>query len=142
MDTQTIELLGRNRLVDELLLAGLEVALPARDRGVDLIAYVDLESKVSKFVAAPIQMKAASIHAFSIDKKYLRIKNLIFAYVWGLQKPEHAVTYALTYCEAFAIAEKMGWGNTASWENGRYSTSAPSRKLRELLQPYKMSPTA
>jgi hypothetical protein len=120
----------------------LEVALPARDRGVDLIAYLDLESSVSKFVAAPIQMKAASTHAFSLDKKYLRIKNLIFAYVWGLQKPEHAVTCALTYHEALAVAEKMGWVNTGSWENGRYSTSAPSKKLRELLQPYKMSPMA
>jgi hypothetical protein len=96
MDTQTIEFLGRNRLVDELLLAGLEVALPARDRGVDLIAYVDLESKVSSFVAFPIQMKAASTRAFSIDRKYSKIANLILAYVWGLQKPEHAVTYALT----------------------------------------------
>ena len=142
MDTQTIELLGRNRLVDELLLAGLEVALPTRDRGVDLIAYVDLESRTSKFVAVPIQMKAASTRAFSIDIKYLKITNLIFAYVWGLQKSEHAATYALTYHEAVAVAEKMGWINTVSWMNGRYSTSAPSRRLCELLQPYKMSPAA
>jgi len=38
MDTQTIEILGRNRLVTELISAGIEVALPLRDHGVDLIA--------------------------------------------------------------------------------------------------------
>ncbi|MBN1885820.1 MAG: hypothetical protein JW876_09910 [Candidatus Krumholzibacteriota bacterium] len=60
MDTQVIELLGRNRIIDELLRAGLEVALPERDRGIDPVAYADLESKVDAFVARPIQMKAAS----------------------------------------------------------------------------------
>src|SRR5437667_4051303 len=60
MDTQMIEIMGRNRLIDELLRAGLEVALPLRDRGIDLIAYVDLADQVSAFVACPIQMKAAS----------------------------------------------------------------------------------
>jgi len=36
-DSQVIELLGRNLLVAELLQAGLEVALPIRDRGIDLV---------------------------------------------------------------------------------------------------------
>lgn len=139
MDTQTIELLGRNRLMDELLLAGLEVALPARDRGVDLIAYVDLESKTSSFVATPIQMKAASTRSFSIDRKYSKISNLVIAYVWGLQAPQHAETYALTYREALAVAETMGWTTKDSWKQGRYSTSLPSKKLCKLLQPYRMS---
>jgi hypothetical protein len=60
LDSQVIELLGHNRLADELFRSGLEVAHPARDRGVDLIAYVDLETHVQSFVARPIQMKAAS----------------------------------------------------------------------------------
>lgn len=51
---KTIEILGRNRLVDELLVAGLEVALPLRDRGIDLIAYVDLAAVASRFAAVPI----------------------------------------------------------------------------------------
>jgi len=54
MDSQTIEILGRNRLVDELLVAGLEVATLLRDRGIDLIAYVDLAADASKFAAVPI----------------------------------------------------------------------------------------
>lgn len=140
MDTQTIELLGRNRLMSELLHAGLEVALPARDRGVDLIAYADLSSKVQSFVAIPIQMKAASKRSFSVDKKYAKISNLMLAHVWHLDTPDKAVTYALRYPEAVAIAEEMGWTKTASWERGGYSTSNPSKNLCALLEAHRMSP--
>lgn len=142
LDTQRIEVLGRNRLVTDLLLAGLEVALPVRDRGVDLIAYIDLDRKVSQFVASPIQMKASSTQAFGLDRKYEKIKNLILAYVWGLQAPEHAETYALTYPEALAVADEMCWTATESWKKGSYSTSAPSKRLRELLAPHRMTAQA
>lgn len=47
VDSQVVELLGRNRLIDELLRAGLEVAVPERDRGIDLIAYLDLDPGVN-----------------------------------------------------------------------------------------------
>jgi hypothetical protein len=139
-DAQIIELLGRNRLVSDLLSARLEVAFPARDRGVDLIAYVDLACQTSKFVAVPIQMKAASHRVFSVDRKYSKISNLVIAFVWQLGDPGRAVTYALSYREAVKIAAEMGWTNTDSWGNGKYSTSAPSKKLCALLEPYKMSP--
>ena len=38
LDSQVTEYLGRNLLIDQLLRAGVEVAIPVRDRGVDLIA--------------------------------------------------------------------------------------------------------
>ena len=143
MDTQTIEILGRNRLVDELLVAGLEVAMPLRDRGIDLITYVDLAANVSKFAAVPLQMKAASTRAFSIDRKYTKISNLVIVYIWGLRSPAHAQSFALTYSEVMTIAEAMGWTTSQSFRiKGRYSTSYPSKKLCELLAPYKMSPAA
>ena len=41
LDTQQIELLGRNRLVNEIIRANLEVTVPIRDRGIDMIAYAD-----------------------------------------------------------------------------------------------------
>lgn len=143
MDAQATELLGRNRLMSELLRAGLEVALPARDRGIDLLAYVDLSSKVQTFVAVPIQMKAASRASFSIDRKYAKISNLILAHVWHLNAPEKAITYALRYPQAIAVAEKMGWTQTNSWVNGGYySTSNPSKRLCALLEEYRMSSTS
>jgi len=84
MDTQTIELVGQHRLASELLLAGLEVAFPARDRGVDLIAYAEVGRGLGGFVARPIQMKVASRRSFGIWKKYEKIHGLILAFVWHL----------------------------------------------------------
>ena len=57
LDTQLVELVGRNWLTVQPLQAGLEVARPERDRGIDLIAYRDLDEK-QQFLAYPIQMKA------------------------------------------------------------------------------------
>lgn len=140
MDTQVIELLGRHRLMDELLLAGLEVALPARDRGIDLIAYADLGRDVDRFAAVPIQMKASSERSFGVNRKYARFPDLLIAYVWHLRSPDDAVTYALTSPEARAVAEAMGWTRTASWERGEYVATRPSEALTALMAPYQMTP--
>lgn len=137
-DSQKVELLGRNRLIDELLRDNLEVALPIRDRGIDLIAYVDLGEDVKSYTARPIQMKAAWTRAFSLDRKYEKFPGLILAYVWHLGNRDQAVTFAMTYSEAQGIAEAMSWTKAASWERGGYSTSQPSRKLYGLLERFEM----
>ena len=140
LDTQMIELLGRSRLIDQLLRAGLEVALPQRDRGVDLIAYADLSAQVDRFSARPIQMKASSKRAFSLNQKYARISDLIMAYVWHVNAPEQTVIHALTYEQALSVAERAGWTKTASWATGSYSTSRPSKRIEALLEPFRMTP--
>jgi hypothetical protein len=140
LDSQVVELLGRQRLIGELLRDGLEVAVPARDRGVDLVAYADLSRQVARFSSRPIQMKASTISAFSVDQKYGRIADLILAYVWHLGSPQAAVTYAMCYAEAVRIAAAMGWTETTSWQQGRYTTNNPSKRLLNLLEPYLMSP--
>jgi hypothetical protein len=76
MDSQQIEIVGRNFLVNELLRGGVEVARPERDRGVDLIAYLD-----SPFCAVPIQMKAATGEVLSVHAKYEKLPDLLLAYV-------------------------------------------------------------
>jgi hypothetical protein len=140
IDTQVVELIGRNRLCSELLRAGLEVAVPARDRGVDLIAYADLSSDVKEFVARPIQMKAAAKSSFSINRKYERLASLIIAYVWHLEDHNMAVTYALTWKEALGVATKMGYTLTDSWtKKHSYGTTKPGVELRKLLQPFEMT---
>jgi len=138
LDTQVVELLGRQRLIAELLRDGLEVALPVRDRGVDLIAYADLSHQVARFAARPVQMKASTTSAFGVFSKYERVADLIMAYVWHLREPEAAVTYAMTYSQSLAVAEKLGWLATPSWQTGGYSTSKPSQQLLRLLEPYRM----
>ena len=57
LDSQQVELIGRNLLIAQLVADGLEVAVPTRDRGVDLIVYSDREEH-GRFVAKPIQLKA------------------------------------------------------------------------------------
>jgi hypothetical protein len=140
LDTQVIELVGRNCLGSELLRDGLEVAVPGRDRGIDLVVYADLFSRVKRFIARPIQMKAASGRSFSIDRKYGKVANLIIAYVWHIHDPGKTVTYALTYRGALKVARKC-WARarSQSWKRGRYSTNSPNRKLCKLLEPYRMT---
>lgn len=140
-DKQVVEILGRNRLVNELLMAGLEVARPERDRGVDLIVYADRTPRVSAFVARPLQMKAAMESTFALDAKYRIFPNLLLVYVWRLADPAQAITYAMDYDEALSIAEAMGWLKTPSWlERGIYSNTTPGRKLVALMEPYIMTP--
>jgi hypothetical protein len=74
-DSQVTELQGRGHLIGEMLVAGLEVAVPVRDRGVDLVAYLDLKASTPAFRARPVQMKSASGRHFSIAKKYARIRE-------------------------------------------------------------------
>lgn len=138
-DTQIIELMGRNKLVNALLEAGLEVARPERDRGIDMIVYLDI-AKNKTFVARPIQMKAASRKSFGLDEKYKRINALLLVYVWHTHGGKDLEIYVLTYKEAFSVAKKMGYTETEFWrQKRRYSTSSPSQRLCELLEEYKMT---
>jgi len=66
-DAQTIALLGRDLVIDQLHRAGLEVALPRRDHGIDVIAYVDRERS---FQALPIQVKASAGFRWVVNQKY------------------------------------------------------------------------
>lgn len=140
MDTQLVEILGRHRLIAELLRANLEVAIPARDRGIDLIAYADLGTQVARFSACPIQLKAAIGGSFSVDRKYAKFPNLLIAYVWYLADPAKTVTYAITHPEAVAVADTMGYTRTSSWEKGLYVTTRPSPQLVAQLKPFRMTP--
>ena len=137
MDSQTVEIIGRNYLVSLLVSDGLEVARPERDRGVDLIAYLDLD-EAGRFVACPIQMKTATTASFSLHRKYERIAQLLLVYVWYASDPAQACAYALRYDEANSVADEMGWTLTESWNRGGYSTTRPSERLLTLLAPYRM----
>jgi hypothetical protein len=138
VDTQVVELIGKHHLTAELLLAGLEVAMPVRDRGVDFIAY---DERGDEFVACPIQMKAAMKRSFDLSKKYEGMRSLLIAYVWNLEKENHEpTTYALTYEEAYAVAQEMGYTRTPSWvNNGRYVNTSPGKRLTALLESYRMT---
>lgn len=143
-DKNIVELAGRNWLASQLFRAGLEVARPERDRGIDLIAYIDMD-KSGRFIACPIQMKAATGAIFSLFPKYEKFPDLLLVYVWNVENPAETTCFALTYTEAYNVAETMGYTKTDSWLTGGrhqrrgYTTNKPSARLRELLAPYEMT---
>ncbi|TXD35297.1 hypothetical protein FRC96_11520 [Lujinxingia vulgaris] len=140
MDRQCVEIIGRNILVDQLLRAGLEVAQPLRDRGIDLLVYSDLSEDGPDFQARPIQMKASSERRFGIDRKYQKFADLLIVHVWNVRCEDETLVYATTFEEAVRIGDEMGWTTTKSWvEHNAYSTSAPSKRLQTLLAPYAMT---
>lgn len=140
-DCQLVELIGRNRLIADLLSAGLEVAIPQRDRGIDLIAYTDLKSTSDHFNAQPIQLKAATSESFQIDRKHERLSNLLIVFACYVHDSEKYVTFAMSYLESLEIANQMGYSKTASWTaHNAYATTQPSKKLKLLLQQHEMNP--
>jgi hypothetical protein len=142
LDTQQIELLGRQELISQLVRAGVEVATPLRDRGVDLIAYCDLSEQGTRFAACPIQLKVASGAYFSVERKYARIADLLIVYLWNLEDPKNLAVYAMTYAQALAVAEKKGWTKTSSWmDRGCYTVTSVGRELERLLRAHRMSPS-
>lgn len=140
-DPQLTELSGRHFLIAQLVAGGLEVAIPVRDRGVDLIAYLDLSAATQQFVSCPIQMKASQEARFGLDKKYEKIANLLIAYVWHIEDPAKSCVYALTYREAFALLDRRGHTKTSSWriKNG-YSVPNPGPDWLRDLDSFRMTP--
>lgn len=144
-DEQKVEAIGRGILIRQLLQAGLEVALPIRDHGIDLIAYLDTDEQLGKFAAFPIQMKAATSESFELWRKYEKFHNLILVYVWNVDDGFEPVIYALTYKHALHILEKVGETDktkTVSWnEKGVYRDTSPSETLRKhLIDHHLMTP--
>lgn len=138
MDTQQIEIIGRGLLTAHLIEGGVEVARPERDRGVDLIAYVD--TLPGGFAACPIQMKAYTDRPFAIWRKYEKTPGLLIVHVWRALDPAETTILALTQAESLAIGDSMGWTSTPSWRKGMWRSPKPSADLLELLEPYRMTP--
>jgi hypothetical protein len=135
IDSQAIELIGQNIFISMLIKAGLEVAKPYRDRGVDLIIYE--ERKQRKFMSIPIQLKISSKKSFSINKRYSKTKHLITVYLWNIFSTEGPTILALNYAEAILIGKKMGWTNERSWiDKGNYVSTNANEKLVTLLEPH------
>jgi hypothetical protein len=93
-DSQLTELSGRHLLIAQLVAGGLEVAVPVRDRGVDLIAYLDLSAETKRFVSCPIQMKASQEARFGLDRKYEKIAGLL-NYAPALITPYYGVPFPI-----------------------------------------------
>ena len=137
MDTQQIEIIGKHILIANLLAANLEVAVPIRDHGIDLIVFRD-GSDGNKFIACPIQLKAATDEAFVLYEKYKKFPFLRIVFVWKARKPANAEIFCLTYNEAEDILKAEGHAGTDSWQNGKWVTTRPSEILKGRLEKYRV----
>ncbi len=138
IDSQQVEIVGRNLLISLLVSSGIEVARPERDRGVDLIAYLDLDVERG-FQALPLQLKAFSARGMSVNRKYERLSDLHVVYAWHVREPAQAEFFCLSTAEAVAVANEMGWTRTESWRKGVYTTNSPPVRLVALLEPYRVT---
>jgi hypothetical protein len=66
LDSQQVEIIGRNWLVNELVHAGYEIAIPLRDAGVDLIV-----SPPDYAWSQPLQLKTSRDRAITVHSKYV-----------------------------------------------------------------------
>jgi hypothetical protein len=113
LDAQTIALLGRDLVIDQLHRSGLEVALPRRDHGIDVIAYVD---KQRAFQALPIQVKASAGFRWVVNQKYGPFAEIVIAFALYLADEDKATVYVLPHTENLAIAERLGLTqSSATW---------------------------
>jgi hypothetical protein len=135
-DPQFVEIFGRHYLITEIMRAGIEVAVPVRDRGIDLVAYVDLDSSTKPFCARPIQLKANWETGFAFDRKYEKFHDLVVAYVWHLNDPPRTATYALTWQEISVMASDAGLGVEAG---GRWAITKPGKDLTSRLEAFRMT---
>ncbi len=139
-DSQITELAGKHLLISQLTAGGLEVAVPVRDRGVDLVAYLDRGNPPDDFVACPIQVKSSTGEGFSLDRKYEKVPNLILAYVWHVGRPAAFSVYALSYAEALEVLRRKGHTKASCWKKGYWNISKADKQLVQLLGRYKMTP--
>ena len=135
LDTKQVELIATSWLESILMRQGFEVARPVRDKGIDLIVYLD--NSDDEFSATPIQIKSAQGKTFSIQRKY-EDRGIVMAYIWGATG-DNPTLFLVPYDDAVDLLELIGnAAESASWKTKKqYSTQAPSKKLFEALSKYK-----
>jgi len=135
-DTQLTELLGTALLQNALMIDDIEVAYPVRDRGIDMLAYIDINS-ARLFRAIPIQIKAATAEGFGVDKKYEKFSELRIVHIWHVHSNSNARFFLTNYEETKELAN-----GRKTLANGRknWHTSAPSEDLKKKLKKYEVLP--
>jgi len=125
---------GELLVAAELMRRGIEVAFPASDVGVDMLAYrLDPKQAVArKFV--PIQVKARSATGYNFQKTWFdRCPGVVLIQVWYAETdPEFYVLESLARAE-----EALGPVHAASdsWRvTGRYSVTLAGDDARKRMQ--------
>jgi hypothetical protein len=71
--------------------------------------------------------------------KYERFPGLRIVYVWNAKVPAEAQVFALNYQEAQEVLVEMEYDKTKSWKGGHYVTTKPSKKLKKILDKFRVN---
>jgi hypothetical protein len=127
---------GETLVAAELMRRGIEIAYPASDVGVDLLAY-RLEigrATAGKFI--PIQVKARAKSGYNFQKSWFtRAPGVMLIHVWYVATtPQFYVFRDLQDVEA-ALDEHA---KSSSWhDRGGYSVTNTTEKHLALMQPHR-----
>lgn len=130
-DTQQTEIIATSLLQAALVREGFEIAVPRRDRGIDLIIYSDTPNK--PFTALPIQIKASRDSAFGVFRKYERFGSMIMVNVWFTltDKPRFII---MPYQDALKFVPNL---NGHSWQNNHcYTWTKLPKKVEQHILAY------
>lgn len=126
---------GEMMVAAELMRRGCEVAYPASDVGVDLLAY-RLEpghAVTQRFV--PVQVKARSASGYAFFKSWFhRAPGLVLVHVWFVTTtPQFYIFRDLADVEAALGSHAQ----SASWRRGGYSVTNATERHLGLMQPHR-----
>lgn len=117
----------------ELMRRGVEVAHPASDVGVDLLAYRLIPGKAVAGKFVPIQVKTRSTSGYAFYKSWFeRAPGLMLVHVWNVAvKPEFYVFGNLKDVELALDTHAL----SESWKTkGGYSVTDATERHRLLMQ--------
>jgi hypothetical protein len=123
---------GELLVAGELLRRGIDVAIPAYDRGIDLLAY--REHDLTKVV--PIQVKARGGTGYNFQRSWFKYKGLVLVHVWRMQsEPEFYV-----FCGLDEVEDALGatFSKSKSWvTDGGYNVTDPGPEAVARMQPHR-----
>ncbi len=122
---------GEALVAAELLRQGIDVAYPAYDGGVDLLAYREHDFDC----VVPIQVKARSETCYNFQRSWFDIDRLVLVQVWyTASTPEFYVFSSLEQVEE-VLSEHAA---TDSWKRqGGYSVTQPCHEDLKRMRPHR-----
>lgn len=117
---------GEMLVAGELMRRGIEVAHPASDVGVDLLAYRLAPKQTISKRFIPIQVKARSGYGYSFHKSWFtRVPGVTLVYVWHVE--HHPEFYVLESIERVTEALGPVYSMAKAWtRDGAYYVGNPN----------------
>ncbi|WP_459676244.1 PDDEXK-like family protein [Acidisoma sp. 7E03] len=127
---------GEVLVAGELLRRGIEVAYPASDRGIDLLAYrlTGPDAMARSFV--PIQVKTRAASGFYFHRSWFeKVPGLVLVHVW------HVTTTPAQYVfgSLADVEEALGdYAKSPSWtQGGVYNVTKASDDHYKRMEPFR-----